>query len=465
MSRLTPQQTVEQALRLSRADGCVVLVGVHSHADLRWAVNSLTSNGLTSSWELTVIATVDGTAGTAAGTVSRSAVGPEQIEAVVRAAEAAARDAPAAEDARPLAEPGHLAADDGWDDPPAETSAMVFGELAPALGEAFKHAAADDRALFGFAEHEISTTYLGTSSGLRLRHTQPAGRLELNAKSSDYSRSAWTGLYTRDFADVDITALDASLTTRLGWARRRVDLPAGRYETIVPPSAVADLMIPFYWAASARDAYEGRTVFGGGAGSTRIGERLSDQPITMRSDPNATGLECCPFVLAHASTAEQSVFDNGLPSPAVNWMTDGVLTALLQTRHSAELTGLPATFGVDNLIAEGPADAPDLTAMIGDTARGLLLTCLWYIRTVDPTTLLLTGLTRDGVYLVENGEVTAAVNNFRFNESPVGMLGRVTEVGRSEPTLARELSDYFTRTAMPPLRVPDFNMSTVSDAS
>ena len=103
--------------------------------------------------------------------------------------------------------------------------------------------------------------------------------------------------------------------------------------------------------------------------------------------------------------------------------------------------------------------------MIADTERGLLLTCLWYIREVDPQTLLLTGLTRDGVYLVENGQVRGAVNNFRFNESPIDLLARATEVGRTEPTLPREWSDYFRRTAMPPLRIPDFNMSTVSQAS
>ena len=103
--------------------------------------------------------------------------------------------------------------------------------------------------------------------------------------------------------------------------------------------------------------------------------------------------------------------------------------------------------------------------MVADTSRGLLLTCLWYIREVDPQTLLLTGLTRDGVYLVEDGEVVAEVNNFRFNESPVDLLGRLTELGLTERTLAREFGDYFTRTAMPAWRVADFNMSSVSKAS
>ena len=103
--------------------------------------------------------------------------------------------------------------------------------------------------------------------------------------------------------------------------------------------------------------------------------------------------------------------------------------------------------------------------MIAATERGLLLTTLWYIREVDPQTLLLTGLTRDGVFLVENGEVTGAVNNFRFNESPVDLLGRTVQAGRTERTLPREWNDWFTRAAMPTLRVPDFNMSSVSPAS
>ncbi|HEY7486789.1 MAG TPA: metallopeptidase TldD-related protein, partial [Streptosporangiaceae bacterium] len=118
----------------------------------------------------------------------------------------------------------------------------------------------------------------------------------------------------------------------------------------------------------------------------------------------------------------------------------------------------------ENLVLTG-GSAASTDDLVARTERGLLLTCLWYIREVDPQSLLLTGLTRDGVYLVERGEVVGQVNNFRFNESPVGLLGRLSEVGQTQRALSREWSDYFTRTAMPPLRVPDFNMSTVSQAS
>ncbi|MGW5426451.1 metallopeptidase TldD-related protein [Streptomyces sp. NPDC004059] len=454
-----PHEIVEQALALSRADGCVVIADEHSTANLRWAGNALTTNGVTRGRTLTVIATVDGKEGTASGVVSRSAVTAQELEPLVRAAETAARGAGPAEDTQPLV--GGVPQSPDFTDAPAETSSAVFADFAPALGEAFARARAGGRELYGFANHELVSTYLGTSTGLRLRHDQPTGTLELNAKSPDRTRSAWAGQSTRDFKDIDPGALDAELAVRLGWAERRVELPAGRYETLLPPTAVADLLIYQLWSASGRDAAEGRTVFSRPGGGTRVGERLAELPLTLRSDPNEPGLECPPFVVAHSSGGDQSVFDNGLPTHTTEWIGEGVLKHLTTTRHSAGLTGLPVAPVLGNLILDGGNDR-SLQDMVADTERGLLLTCLWYIREVDPATLLLTGLTRDGVYLVENGEVTGQVNNFRFNESPVDLLRRATEAGRTEKTLPREWSDWFTRAAMPALRIPDFNMSSVS---
>ncbi|MFC9289340.1 metallopeptidase TldD-related protein [Streptomyces sp. NPDC057052] len=454
-----PHEVVERALELSRADGCVVIADERSTANLRWAGNALTTNGVTRGRTLTVIATVDGKEGTAAGVVSRSAVTADELEPLVRAAEAAARGAAPAEDARPLVTGGTPSPE--FTEAPVETSSAVFADFAPALGEAFARARAGGRELYGFANHELVSTYLGTSTGLRLRHDQPNGTLELNAKSPDRTRSAWAGRSTRDFKDVDPAALDAELAVRLGWAERRIDLPAGRYETLLPPTAVADLMIYQLWSSSGRDAAEGRTVFSKPGGGTRLGERLAGLPLTLRSDPDEPGLESAPFVVAHSSGGDRSVFDNGLPIRATEWISGGELKQLTTSRHGAALTGLPVAPGADNLILDGGGDR-SLEDMVASTTRGLLLTCLWYIREVDPATLLLTGLTRDGVYLVEDGEVVGEVTNFRFNESPVDVLGRATEAGRTEKTLPREWSDWFTRSAMPALRVPDFNMSSVS---
>ena len=476
----SPQEAVERALAVSRSADCVVIAEETSTANLRWAGNTLTTNGVANSRQLTVIA-IDRRAagngagngqGAATGVVSRAGVRPDQIEDVVREAEHAAAEATPAEDAGELAgagEPGPFGIENGaprWDSPPGRTEIGVLRGFAAALGETLREAQAADRKLYGFAEHDLVSTFLGTSAGLRLRHDQPTGRVELNAKSADMARSAWTGVATRDFADVDIAGLDAGLAERLSWARRTVSLPAGRYETLLPPTAVSDLLIYMYWSAGAKEAAEGRTVFSQPGGGTRIGDQLSSQPVTLSSDPRAAGLRCAPFVIAHASGPDSSVFDNGLPLTSTAWISGGTLAALHSSRHSAALAGLPVTPGIDNLtFATSAAGAPTLGEMIASTGRGLLLTCLWYIREVDPQTLLLTGLTRDGVYLVEDGEVTGAVNNFRFNESPVAMLGRLLEVGLTMPTLPREWGDYFNRAAMPPVRVEGFNMSSVSPAS
>ncbi|WP_405019764.1 metallopeptidase TldD-related protein [Kitasatospora sp. NBC_00070] len=465
MPYIHPHELVERALELSRTDGCVVIADEESTANLRWAGNALTTNGVTRGRRLTVIATVDGAEGTASGVVAREAVTLDEVESLVRAAEAAARDAGPAEDAQPLVPVRESSAD--FTAPPAETSVEVFAAFAPALGEAFARARRDGQLLYGFARHELTSSYLGTSTGLRLRHDQPTGTVELNAKTGDLTGSAWAGAATRDFTDVDVAALHAEVTKRLAWGAKKIDLPAGRYETLLPPTAVADLMVYLSWSSGGRDAAEGRTVFSKPNGGTRIGDRLSPLPLTLRSDPAHPGLEAAPFVLTRSSGEDSSAFDNGLPLTATDWITDGELTNLLTTRHSSGLTGLPVTPAIDNLVLTVPDQegAPTLDEMIARTERGLLLTCLWYIREVDPATLLLTGLTRDGVYLVEHGEVVGQVNNFRFNESPVDLLNRITEVGRTEPCLPREWGDWFTRTAMPPVRVADFNMSSVSQAS
>jgi predicted Zn-dependent protease len=485
MTGHSPQDTVEQALRAARCDDCVVIAEETSSANLRWAGNTLTTNGVARSRQLTVIAVSRFGTGASVGVVSRAGVREGQVADLVAEAEKAAADGSPAEDAMPLigpadragaADPGAAAARGagqgagrstrpGWDAAPSGTEIGVFGRFADALGDAFGVASSGGRLLYGFAQHSLTSTFLGSSTGLRLRHDQPTGKVDLNAKSEDLARSAWAGVATRDFTDVDVAALEANLARRLDWAQRRVELPAGRYETILPPAALADLFLNIYWSAGAKDALDGRSVFSKAGGGTRVGERLASMPLTLRSDPAAAGLECAPFVVAHASSRDSSVFDNGLALGPTEWISGGELAALTQTRHSAQLSGLAVTPAITNLILNAPGGAGSLEDMISGTRRGLLLTCLWYIREVDPQTLLLTGLTRDGVYLVENGEITGAVNNFRFNESPVVMMGRIAEAGATVPTLPREFGDYFTRTAMPPLRVEGFNMSSVSQAS
>jgi predicted Zn-dependent protease len=454
----TPQSFVEHALATSAADDCMVIVRDRTSANLRWANNTLTTNGVMSAVDVTVISFV----GKATASVTASVTTLGGVTGLVQAADAAARDADPAEDAGELV---RARTSPDWDEPPVPTDIHVYDVVAPALGEAFGRAGAAGRILYGFVNHEIATTYLGSTTGLRLRHVQPTGHVGCTGKSADLTRSAWVGAATRDFADVDPLALDEELARRLAWADRRVDLPAGRYDTILPPTAMADLMIDAYWSAGARTAWEGQSVYSQRGGGTRIGQRIARPGVTLFSDPSYDGLQCLPFAVTASSSNEESVFDNGLPVGRTDWIRDGELAALIQTRHTAAMTSQPTTPGIDNLGLVVDGANGSIEDLVAGMDRGLLLTCLWYIREVDPQTLLLTGLTRDGVYLVENGEITGAVNNFRFNESPVDILTRFTHASATVPAFGREWGDdYFSRTAMPALRVPDFNMSSVSQA-
>jgi predicted Zn-dependent protease len=459
---LSPQQLVERALAASTTDGCIALAGSESSANLRWANNTLTTNGVSQSLELTVVAVVGGSDGTRSASVSRVVTDADGVDSLVAEAESAAKATVVADDAAELVAAGTSA---DWDATPVEAPVAAFSDLASWLGESFAAARAAEEGRYGYAEHSISTTYLGTSSGTRLRHAQPAVRVELTGRSADGSRSAWAGQGASEVEAVDLAGLEADVAKRLEWSRRTQSLDAGRYDTILPPTAIADLMIDAYWSAGALDAHEGQSVYSKPGGGTQVGERLTDLPLTLRSDPAMAGELASPFVMTGASSRMSSVFDNGCPIEPTDWIHEGQLAALIQTRYSARLTGLPFTPWSDNLELVGGEASGDIDDLVAATERGLLLTCLWYIREVDPQTMLLTGLTRDGVFLVEKGEVVGAVNNFRFNESPIGMLKRASGVSRTEATLAREFGDYFTRTRMPAMRIDGFNMSSVSQAS
>ena len=447
-----------------QADGAVVMVDEDAEVEVRYANNTTTTNGVRLDRRVTAICLRDGEGGTAVGVARRS--GAVDVDELVRSAVADAEGSPPAEDASPLLSPADVGAGTGsFDQPPGTTDPSVLEGVLRSLSGAFGRARAAQRVLAGFAEHSVDTTYLATSAGVRLRHEQATGALQLVGRSSDGAASAWAGVGSADFAGVSLEALEERLTRRLDVAANRIDLPAGRYETILPPDAVADLMVYLAESTGGRDAHDGQSVFSGPDGSTRVGDTLSPLPFELRTDPAEPGLECCPFLATPVSGPDTSVFDNGLPIGRTAWVEGGWLAELQYHRAGARRYGAKPLAMADNLVLELPGGTGSLEDLISNTERGLLLTCLWYIREVDPTTLLLTGLTRDGVYLVENGELKGAVNNFRFNESPVDLIGRVSEAGASVRALGREFGEWMNRTAMPPLRVPDFNMSSVSPAS
>ncbi|HET7899770.1 MAG TPA: metallopeptidase TldD-related protein [Candidatus Nanopelagicales bacterium] len=458
-----PHEIVERALAASTTRGCVVLVRSVSVANMRWARTTLTTNGETEATSVTVIALADVEGGVAAGSVTVNAPDDVVLVDAVRRAEARAHDAGPADDAAELVSGVEASAD--WAELPRVATSESFAHLAPDLGEIFAAARADGIEHFGYAEQTVTTTHLGTSSGVRLRFTAPEARLELTAKSHERTRSTWIGSSGHSFDEIDLAEIDAELREALAWQARRIEVEPGRHPALLSPSSVADLMLHVFYGSTGRDAAEGGSVWSAPSGGTRVGELVADPRVSMYSDPALRGIECVPFLEVGASSGYASVFDNGIAAPHVDWIRDGILTSLITSRATAAQTGLPFRPPVENLRCEVSGGTGSVHDLVARTDDALMVTCTWYNRTVDPQTALVTGLTRDGVYVVRGGEVIGAATNFRWNDSPVSILGRVEDAGDPHRTLGREMADYFTRTDMPPMLVRDFNFSTVSAAS
>jgi predicted Zn-dependent protease len=452
---ITLQDAIERVLRLSKADTCIVIARRVAAVNIRWAHNTVTTNGDADEAQLSIVSII----GRRVGSITRTHFPAERLEELVRESEAACARRPEASDYMPTLTGGEVPPD--WGAPPVDADIHVFDPLVPQLGTLYERARTAGIPTFGYAERQTATTLLASSTGLRRRHTESIGKVEITAKTADFVRSSWVGQVTQDFRDIDLRMLFDRLQQRLSWSGTRIDMPAGAYDVLLEPSCAADLAIAAYSFMTRRDADEGRSPYSK-PGGTRIGERLFGD-VSLYSDPFEPRVEATPFCYGVDSGGASSVFDNGLDQARTDWVREGVLQHLITPRYWAARIGVPhAVPYVNNLVV--PGHGPEVDEMIAQTDRALLVTCFWYIRTVDPQTALLTGLTRDGVFLVERGRVMGAVNNFRWNMSPIAALAQAVQIGRSGMALPRE-HDEFLRSKAPALRIERFNMSSVSEAS
>lgn len=458
MSELTMAQATEYAVSKLGAAGGVVVGEVSNSANLRWANSSLTTNGNTVEQTLAIASFAQLSDGTACGLASGQIRSKADIDSLLEKSKASALAAGVAEDANDLIEGS---AESNFADAPEDVDLSSLARIASELGEVMSNR---EQEYFGYSEISTDTIYLATSTGIRNRFAQSTSRFELCAKSLDRTRSAWSGQSGSDLSGTAVAKHAATVNQGLDFQKNRIEIEPGRHKVTLSPSSVADLMIYLMWTASAREAAEGRSVFSGPVGGTRIGEQLTERNLTLRTDPNHPGLKTIDRVISMGNSTFGSTFDTGAKIDPVNLIDQGKLTALGSSRFTAQLAKLPFTPLADNIVVTDEAGTGDLSELAKRMKDGLLITCLWYIREVDPQSLLLTGLTRDGVYVVKDGEIIGAANNFRFNESPVGMLKRIIDAGDSTYCLPREWADWFSRAQIAPLTIADFNLSTKSEA-
>lgn len=458
MSKLNISNATEYAIELLGQSGGIAVGELSNTANLRWANSSLTTNGNSIEQSLSVAAFIPQADGVAVGVASAQVASKSDVQDLVEKSKVSALAAGNSEDASELT---IGSAADNFSD---AAQLIDLGELEHIADGLHKTFNASESQYFGYSEISSDTLYVATSSGLKQRFVQKTSRFELSAKSMDRTRSSWSGESGTSLKNVQVRKHADTVNAGLEHQLKRIEVEPGKHTVTLSSSAVADLMIYLMWTASAREADQGRSVFSAVGGGTRIGEQLTKRKITLKSDPKHPGLETIDKVISLGSSSFSSTFDTGLAIPAVSLISEGKLSALGSSRHAAAEANLPFTPLAENIIFSDQDGHGDLAQTAVRMGNGLLITCLWYIREVDPQSLLLTGLTRDGVYVVKDGEIIGTAGNFRFNESPVGMLNRIIDAGESIACLPREWADYFGRAQVAPLTISDFNLSTKSDA-
>lgn len=445
------QDKIEKILSLSKADDCVVTASENSSANVRWANNTSTTNGVGNTTSLSVISVIDG----AVGSLSSTYFPGEELENLVRRSEAACKGKPKAADQMPFVQgDGSMPSD--WDHPYGQVDLGLFRDVNEELGMLFKRAGSEDVLLFGYASQNAVTSYLATSAGIRRRFSRLHSLFQMNAKSPDYKKSVSHTTFQSKIADAEPEKMYERLAQRMEWSQRVVPQEAGHYPVILESAAVNAILQHMLTQWTARDADEGRTALSKPGGGNRIGEKLFPDFINLFSDPDEPGVEVAPYEIARGGGSRMSIFDNGAPTDRTDWIKNGIVNSLITPRYWAAKMKTEPKVEIPNAVLVGD-DSKTLDEMIASTDRALLVTRFWYTRMLDPQRMVLTGLTRDGVFFVESGEVKGAVNNFRYNMSPLAALAQTTELGptdRGSP-VAR----------VPSLRIDDFHMSSVSEAS
>ena len=461
---------VGDALATAIDAGAGIAIERHTcEVNARAANNYPTSNGHAEANTLGAICVADDRF-----TIQRTDLMPSSdVPGMIQAGVAAAWQLGPAPDASPLAQPdeagvahSHL---DGADLPCGGPDLdSMTGALQSVLSESREHGMVCAGYAFQRSEREL----LALSTGVRRESDLGFASLGLTVRTADSSRSSFLGRSARRLSQIDAGALFAEARRRLEWTDRTVSLPPGDYEVILDSSAAADLLNRLFWEMHAQAADEGRTLFSSLPGKG-VGEQLYSPLVTVESYPDDPEMPVADYVRTlgdgRSHHDEQggvgllgylSAFDSGFPISPATWIDKGVQGPLVCNRSWARDHDHAFRPRADNLRMRGSSTTLD--DMIASTMRGLLINSFWYVRAADPSSLLLTGSTRDGVYLIENGEVTAHVNNFRFTNSAVDVFKRTVEVGQANTTLTREYAMNFVST--PPIRVETFHLSSVSEA-
>ncbi len=443
LTRAEAQEIAQRALRNSPAEETRVSINSAARADTRFALNQVTTSGENQDTQVTITAY----AGNRAASVNTNRLDEASLAAAAKQAYEIAKLVPPNPERMPeLGAQSYPAARERSITMPTPTERAAASKIVTEL------ARANDLIATGFIECRASASALANSKGLFAYDSSSSVTMTTTVRSPDGTGSGWACTDGNTFSDLDPARVAATAVQKAKDSRSPVAIEPGRYTTILEPTAVGNLVQLIAGAMQARSADEGRSFFSKAGGGNKIGLKVVDERVTLLTDP------------ADSPSTSGGYDGDGMPLEKVTWIENGVVKNLNYDRFWAQKQGVQPTRSGGGRSLRMLGGTTSIADMVKNTERGILVTRFWYIRGVDPRTILYTGLTRDGTFLIENGKVTRPIKNFRFNESPIFFLNNLEAMG---PTIRINASENLSAGGavyMPPIKVRDFTFSSLSDA-
>jgi predicted Zn-dependent protease len=434
----------DRALALSKAEQTFVAVTGSERASVRFARNTATTAGATSGVSLAITASF----GKRSGTVTTAQFDDASLTRALRNAEEIARVSPENPEAMPVLGPQTFTPVPAYfDDVASASPEWRASTVATAIDLSKKR----DVVSAGFVETQMAMQAVASSNGLFGYDRYTAADYNLTSRTPDGSGSGWASKSFNELRLLKPEQIAEAAISKAAMAKGPVGIEPGTYTVILEPAAVADMLAFMLFSADARQADEGRSFFSKKGGGNRIGEPILGDQVRIYSDP------------AHPLAPSISFDNEGLPIEKQSWVENGVLKDLFYSRFWAQKMSKKPTAGPANVIMDGGRHT--MADLIAGTERGLLVTRFWYVRPLDPQTILLTGLTRDGLFLIEKGKVTRPVKNMRWNESPIVALNNVDAMTAPERVVSGEgIGGGGLALVCPAARVKEFRFTSASDA-
>jgi predicted Zn-dependent protease len=441
LSRESAHALCEKMVKMSKAESINVTVNSGLATNIRFAANQMSTAGSV----VDVQVAVQSSYGLKHAIVTTNDLSDDTLMRTVREAERLAKLAPDDPEAMPELDPQQYVKVNAWFDQTANASAAERAKVArTALDPARKMG---DVEAAGFLIVNAGMTAIANQKELFAYHRGTSANYQLTVRTRDGTGSGWAAADHPDWAQIDFAAVAARAIDKARASTKPQKVEPGRYTVILEAQAVGDLVQLVGNYTDARTSDEGRSPFVKQGGGNKIGEKIVDNRVTLFSDP------------ADAQLLAQPFDGEGFPISRQVWIENGVLKQLYYSRFWAKKQGKQPTGAPSSIKMSGGTASID--EMIRGTERGILVTRLWYLREVDPRTILYTGLTRDGTFLIENGKVSRSAQNFRFNDSPLFMLNNLEALGRAERLAGTEQGGAIV---MPSLKVRDFNFTSLSEA-